>query len=199
MMGPFIRTLAGRIRRCRDYLSRLDLFGIKQQEDPETTSEHQKDMVYEEGDDERPLRLHRGVRHFARSESDDALNHPFGPLRCRVLVIDDDESIRYLLQNQLTRDGREVLVASDGREGLRLFYRERPDITLLDLVMPGMSGLEVLRRIKGYDPHAVVMIFTGYATEDTIKEARSLGVTDFLQKGESLPVAWDARRRPEVF
>ena len=78
-----------------------------------------------------------------------------------------------------------------------LFYRERPDITLLDLKMPGMPGLEVLRKMKAYEPHAVVMIFTGYPTADVIQEARQLGVNDFLQKGESLPIAWDARRRPE--
>jgi CheY-like chemotaxis protein len=133
----------------------------------------------------------------ARGKSDDPLNQPLGSPRCRVLVIDDEESIRGLVKEKLTREGREVLLASNGQEGLKLFYRERPDITILDLKMPGMNGLEVLRRIKAFDRRAVVMVFTGCQTEDAIKEAYELGVTDFLQKGQSLTIAWDGRRRQE--
>ena len=199
MVWLSIKSLANRIRACRDYLSWLDLFGLEPKKDHDGSCAPPEDPAREAKVDEQAFRLEKAARPPARPESDDALNKPFGPPRCRVLVIDDEESIRSLLQIKLTHEGREVLMASDGQEGLKLFYRERPDITLLDLRMPGMSGLEVLRKIKAYDRHAVVMIFTGCATEDTINEARSLGVTDFLQKGESLPVAWDARRRPEYF
>ena len=199
MVWLSIKSLASRIRACRDYLRWLGLFGLEPMKDHEQSCAPPGDPAREERVDDRTPCRDQAAPSFARSESDKSLNQPFGPPQCRVLVIDDEEAIRFLLQKRLTREGREVLVASDGQEGLKLFYRERPDITLLDLRMPDMSGLEVLRKIKAYDRHAVVMIFTGCATEATIKEARSLGVTDFLQKGESLPVAWDARRRSEYF
>ena len=199
MRWRVIRSVASGIRVCREYLSGLDLFGLEPTQDS-----GQRPIVPDDRTSERRVSEHLHAqdpqtRRPAGVESNGVAVQPFGPRRCRVLVIDDDEAIRLLLENRLTHEGREVLVASDGKAGLKLFYRERPDITLLDLAMPGMSGLEVLRRIKAYDGHAVVMIFTGCVTEDTIKEARRLGVTDFLQKGEALPVAWDARRRLEHF
>lgn len=115
--------------------------------------------------------------------------------KSRVLVIDDEECIRDLVRVKLTREGREVLLATRGEEGFEIFRRERPDITILDLHMPGMSGLEVLRRIRALDPQAIVMVFTGCETQDILKEAVSLGVTEILQKGESLSIVWEGRRR----
>ena len=102
----------------------------------------------------------------------------------RILVVDDEASIRELLSRQLMREGRKVLVANDGRTAIELFRRERPDITILDLNMPGLDGIAVLKAIRAIDPKATVMIFTGSGTEAAEAQARELGVTEFLHKGE---------------
>ena len=112
-----------------------------------------------------------------------------------VLVVDDEESIRDLVSTALAREGRHVLLASRGPEAIEMFRRDRPDITILDLHMPGMSGIEVLRQIRTLDPRAIVMVFTGMGTDVSIREAKELGVTEFLQKGPSLLAAWEARSR----
>jgi CheY-like chemotaxis protein len=103
------------------------------------------------------------------------------------LVVDDEESIRDLIRRKLTREGRHVLLAARGQEAIKMFRRHRPDITILDLHMPEMNGIEVLRQIRAVDPRAIVMIFTGADTEASAREARELGVTEYLQKGLSLP------------
>lgn len=112
-----------------------------------------------------------------------------------VLVVDDEESIRNLVRTTLTREGRHVLLASRGPEAIEMFRRQRPDITILDLHMPGMSGIEVLRQIRTLDPQAIVMVFTGTDTEVSVREAKELGVTEFLHKGPSLLAEWEARSR----
>lgn len=102
----------------------------------------------------------------------------------KILVVDDDASIRELLSHQLRHQGRRVIVASDGRMAVELFRRERPDITILDLNMPGLDGIAVLKHIRAIDPAATVMIFTGSGTEAAEAQARELGVTEFLRKGD---------------
>jgi CheY-like chemotaxis protein len=107
-----------------------------------------------------------------------------------VLVVDDEESIRDLVRTKLNRGGRHVLLAARGEEAVEMFRRHRPDITILDLKMPGMSGIEVLRQIRRIDPRAVVIIFTGCdipLSAKEMREATELGVTEFVQKGFSLP------------
>lgn len=99
-----------------------------------------------------------------------------------ILVVDDERIICDLLR-QILRPTYEVLTAYRGREALALFQQHRPQITLLDLVMPEMDGIEVLRQIRGIDPQASVIILTGRAAQASEQEARALGVTDFLLKG----------------
>ncbi len=83
-----------------------------------------------------------------------------------VLVIDDEESVRRSTMNILQYHGYDVLMASDGVEGVELFREERPDLVLLDLSMPRMSGRDVLKEIRQIDPHIKVLLFTGYATDE---------------------------------
>jgi DNA-binding response OmpR family regulator len=104
----------------------------------------------------------------------------------RILVVDDEESIRELLCTMLSRKGHEVLLADGGRKGLVLFEQRRPQVTILDLHMPELHGIEVLRRIRARDPQAPVIILTGYSTAEAESIARMLGVTQFLRKGFSL-------------
>jgi CheY-like chemotaxis protein len=103
-----------------------------------------------------------------------------------ILVIDDDRLIRDLLLAALRRHGHEVLTASSGREGLDLFRKRRPDCVLLDLYMPEMDGIEVLRRIRAMEAEASVIILTGRATDALEAQAWKLGATDFLSKGLSV-------------
>ena len=106
----------------------------------------------------------------------------------KVLVIDDDRMNCDLLQAVLTRHGYDVHSATSGREGLNLFRQHTPRVTILDLRMPEMDGLTVLREIRAIDPHAPVIILGGGATEVQENQARALRVTDFVRKGLSLDV-----------
>lgn len=66
----------------------------------------------------------------------------------KILVIDDEEGIRHLLDTLLSRKGYTVVLAGSGRKGLELFRRERPDVVVLDLKMPEMDGVSVLKQIR---------------------------------------------------
>jgi CheY-like chemotaxis protein len=106
----------------------------------------------------------------------------------KILVIDDDRMNCDLLQAVLTRHGYQVLSSTSGVEGLNLFRKHTPRITILDLRMPEMDGLTVLKEIRAVDPHAPVIILGGGATEVQENQARALRVTDFIRKGLSLDV-----------
>jgi DNA-binding response OmpR family regulator len=99
-----------------------------------------------------------------------------------ILVIDDERVFCDLLKTVLGSHGHEVFTAYSGREALDLFSQHRPQFTLLDLRMPEMNGIEVLRRIRTIDASAAVMILTAWGSDALEKQARQLGVTDFLSK-----------------
>ena len=103
-----------------------------------------------------------------------------------ILAVDDDAQIRDLLYMLLQRRGHHVLTADHGQKGINVFRRERPHVTILDLQMPDIDGLAVLRQIRAIDPHAPVIMLTGAGTEALERQARELGVTEFLAKGFSL-------------
>ncbi len=104
----------------------------------------------------------------------------------RILVIDDEPSMLDHLDRVLRLRGHEVVLAERGRKGVQLFQQEHPHATILDLKMPDMDGLSVLREIRALDPHAPVIILTGFGTEEKERQARELGVTEFLKKDFSL-------------
>ncbi len=106
----------------------------------------------------------------------------------KILIIDDDRMNCDLLQAVLTRHGYEVHTATSGFEGLTLFRKHAPRVTILDLRMPEMDGLTVLKEIRAMDPQAPVIILGGGATEVQENQARALRVTDFIRKGLSLDV-----------
>jgi CheY-like chemotaxis protein len=106
----------------------------------------------------------------------------------KILIIDDDRMNCDLLQAVLTRHGYEVHTSTSGVEGLTLFRQYAPRVTILDLRMPGMDGLTVLKEIRAMDPHAPVIILGGGATELQENQARALRVTDFVRRGLSLDV-----------
>jgi len=102
-----------------------------------------------------------------------------------ILVIDDERLLCNLLQEVLSRHGYEVFTAFSGREGIESFRQRRPQFTLLDLHLPDISGVEVLKQIREINHDAGVAILTGAPSDKQEREVRKLGVTDFLTKGLS--------------
>ena len=100
----------------------------------------------------------------------------------RVLVIDDQPTVAEVVAEVLESQGHEALVAGSGEEGLRLIEQGPPDAVFLDVIMPGIDGIETLRRIRARRPHLPVILLSGTVTEKQIETARELGVTDVLHK-----------------
>ena len=115
--------------------------------------------------------------------------------KTKILVVDDEDCIRNLVQATLNRDGRHILLAVGGKDAITAFRRERPAITILDLDMPDVDGLTVLKQIRQIRPDATVFIFTGTDNPEAEREARKLGVTEFLYKGLALPTAAEIEAR----
>jgi len=102
--------------------------------------------------------------------------------KIRVLVVDDEEVVRLGYRRVLAADGFCVIAAGNGHEALDLMGADRFDVVLLDLRMPGMDGMDVLRAIKEQWPRSEVVVVTGYPSIDTAKEAVKLGAYDYLAK-----------------
>lgn len=100
----------------------------------------------------------------------------------RVLVVDDEADAVELLQEFLVAKGYEVLTATDGEEALRKVREERPHLILLDVRMPGMNGLEILRRVRQIDQEVGVIMVTAVNEEETGREALALGAFDYIVK-----------------
>ena len=113
----------------------------------------------------------------------------------KILVIDDEPSIRNLLDTLLRRKGYDVVLADSGRKGLELFRREHPDVIVLDLKMPEMDGLTVLRQIHSLDPKKPVIILTGAGNAEAERQVRALGVTEYVEKEFSLHLLGDSLKR----
>ncbi len=99
-----------------------------------------------------------------------------------VLVVDDEQDLRDGSERILTRAGFHVLKASRGDEALEVLPTEKISIVLLDLKMPGMDGMEVLKHIRAMDETILVIVITGYATVETAIEAMKRGAYDFISK-----------------
>ncbi len=119
-------------------------------------------------------------------------------MAAKILIIDDDTSLRRVLEYNLQEEGYEVLTAADGETGLRLFGEQSPDLdgeaglrlfgeqspdlVITDLKMPGISGFQVLERIKGESPQTLVIVITAFGAIDNAVEAMKLGAYDYITK-----------------
>lgn len=104
----------------------------------------------------------------------------------RVLIVDDEKNIVSSLKDILTDEGYEVSVARDGLGALEMIQSNPPDLMLLDIWLPGMDGIEVLKTVKTYHPEIEVLIMSGHGTIDTAVQATKLGAFDFIEKPFSL-------------
>src|ERR1700734_615677 len=103
-----------------------------------------------------------------------------------VLVVDDEASIRTSLIGALKDEGYRVTAAASGREGLDVMKAQKPDVVLLDIWMPELDGLEVLRQIKKDSPEISVIMMSGHGNIETAVKATKLGAFDFIEKPLSL-------------
>jgi two-component system phosphate regulon sensor histidine kinase PhoR len=99
-----------------------------------------------------------------------------------ILVIDDEERVREGCRKVLVRDGYEVTIAESGGVGLDLVERQHYDLILLDLMMPSLSGFDVLAHVKKLHPDTVIIVISGYATVENSIEAMKKGAFDFIPK-----------------
>lgn len=106
----------------------------------------------------------------------------------RVLVVDDEESLRRVTQLKLQQAGYEPMTASDGAQALELLARHPQDLIITDLKMPGMSGMDLLRKVREEYPEIIVIVVTAFGTVESAVEAMKLGAFDYIIK----PVNADA-------
>ena len=99
-----------------------------------------------------------------------------------LVVVDDEQGILDVVSRFANRAGFEVMTCSGGREAIALLQARRADLVLVDLRMPEVGGLDVLRAIRETDPHCQAILMTGYASVDTAVEAIKLGAMDYLSK-----------------
>jgi len=99
-----------------------------------------------------------------------------------ILVIDDEKVVRDSCFKVLSKDGYRIVTAEDGASGLQKIREVKPDLILVDLKMPRISGIELLEKVKDIDPHIISIVITGYATIENAIEAMKRNAYDFLPK-----------------
>ncbi len=107
--------------------------------------------------------------------------------RKKILFAEDDEALKTMLARQLESAGYDLVIASDGREALRLVDADPPDLMILDIMLPGLSGFDVLRHVKGKFPDVKTIMVTAYGDLKNAMEARRLGADDFVSKPYEIP------------
>lgn len=104
----------------------------------------------------------------------------------QVLIVEDDKFLSELISTKLTKEGFEIYLATDGENGMSIAEEKNPDIILLDIMLPGMSGFEVLQALKAHENDAVknipVLILSNFGQETKVKEGLELGAADYLVK-----------------
>ncbi len=99
-----------------------------------------------------------------------------------LLIVDDEDIVIRSCRSILRNNPYEIDTASSGEEALSRLSKQRYDIVVTDLKMPGMGGMELLKRIKEKDPNQIVIVFTGYATVETTRESLKMGAFDYIPK-----------------
>ncbi len=106
----------------------------------------------------------------------------FGSKKYRILVVDDETDLRRLLTDVLISQGYEITDASDGEEAIESLKHHPFDLALLDIQMPNVNGIQVLKYIHQYHPDTKAIMLTGYADLKHAMEAKEYGARDFIDK-----------------
>ncbi|MCX6714734.1 MAG: response regulator [Candidatus Uhrbacteria bacterium] len=103
-----------------------------------------------------------------------------------ILIVEDESSLLLVLHDRLQEDGFKILQAKNGAEALALSLAEHPDLILLDLLMPVMDGISMLKVLRedAWGKNAKIMVLTNLGGEEKLEEAKALGVTDYLIKAD---------------
>ena len=115
----------------------------------------------------------------------------------KILVVDDEKSTLSMFRLFLSAYGYTVLTAENGMEGLQLFEKEKPPIVITDIKMPGVDGIELLRRIKEINEMTEVIMITGHGDMELAVKALDLNATDFINKPIQKPALDSALKRAE--
>jgi DNA-binding response OmpR family regulator len=100
----------------------------------------------------------------------------------KILVVDDELEVCSALSKFLKHKGYDVNMANNGTSALERIREWKPDIVLLDIIMPGMSGIDVLEHLKGFDPSPAVVMTTAMTDEELAKKTLELGAYDYITK-----------------
>ncbi|MED3561665.1 two-component system response regulator [Bacillus sp. MUM 116] len=100
----------------------------------------------------------------------------------KILIVDDQFGIRILLNEVFQKEGYQTYQAANGIQALDIVKKHDPDLVLLDMKIPGMDGIEILKRMKVIDPEIRVIIMTAYGELDMIQEAKDLGAITHFAK-----------------
>src|SRR3990172_3819150 len=104
------------------------------------------------------------------------------PDNAKILVVDDTATNQEILKRAFEKGGFQVIQAYDGMTALDMAEKERPDLMMLDIMMPKMDGIDVLKRVKAIDPNLLVVMMTAHGSEQIAVEAMKLGADDYLTK-----------------
>lgn len=101
----------------------------------------------------------------------------------RVLIVDDEKELLMTMKIRLTSWGYDVLTADNGKEAISLFKKKAVDVVILDIMMPEMDGIEILKCIRRFNKKIPVIILTAYSDEERFDKFYKLGMAGFIQKG----------------
>ncbi|AIK48729.1 sporulation initiation phosphotransferase F [Bacillus atrophaeus subsp. globigii] len=113
----------------------------------------------------------------------------------KILIVDDQYGIRILLNEVFNKEGYQTFQAANGLQALDIVTKERPDLVLLDMKIPGMDGIEILKRMKVIDESIRVIIMTAYGELDMIQESKDLGALTRFAKPFDIDEIRDAVKK----
>jgi DNA-binding response OmpR family regulator len=105
----------------------------------------------------------------------------------KILIIEDDKFLRELISQKLIKEGYDIIEAADGEKGIKSASEDKPDLVLLDLILPGIDGFEVLARLKQSSSGLPVVILSNLGAKDDIDRGLKMGAEDYLIKAHFTP------------